>query len=245
MWNCGTYICQWDSSFQAPLNLQVWFELLVTWLFQAHRILGLQKNSAYSPNQQCWIIYSQLQKRIAINFWIILRQIEHSIIIIIQALKGYRSDIQLMYCVLKHGSKIPGVPEEFSWVFVHSWIKFRYSSDPLSCRGWWCQIWHCMHLPFNAQFWQAATHDYHIIPLQARLWTVHTHFALPLNGSFCSVGSIFFPFWMRWICGCQQTQSVHLADSKLLGAGTAHPARPQQMSEAMLDRYVKAAAKLP
>jgi len=40
------------------------------------------------------------------------------------------------------------------------------------------------------------------------------------------------------------TQSAHLTDTKLLGSGAAHPARPQQISEAMHDRDVKAAAKL-
>ena len=41
------------------------------------------------------------------------------------------------------------------------------------------------------------------------------------------------------------TQSVHLTDTELLGSGAAHPARPQQISEAMLVQDVKAAAKLP
>ena len=33
----------------------------------------------------------------------------------------------------------------------------------------------------------------------------------------------------------------HLSDTKLLDAGVAHRARPKQISESMLDRYVKAA----
>jgi len=33
----------------------------------------------------------------------------------------------------------------------------------------------------------------------------------------------------------------HLSDTKLLGAGAAHPARPKLISKSMLDRYVKAA----
>jgi len=34
----------------------------------------------------------------------------------------------------------------------------------------------------------------------------------------------------------------HLSDTKLLGAGAAHPTRPKLISISMLDRYVKAAA---
>jgi len=34
----------------------------------------------------------------------------------------------------------------------------------------------------------------------------------------------------------------HLSDTKLLGAGAAHSARPKLISDSMLDRYVKAAA---
>jgi len=41
------------------------------------------------------------------------------------------------------------------------------------------------------------------------------------------------------------TQSVHLTETKLLGAEAAHPVQPQQLSEAILDRYVNASPKLP
>jgi len=40
------------------------------------------------------------------------------------------------------------------------------------------------------------------------------------------------------------TKSVHLIDTELLGSDVAHPARPHQISEAMLDRDVKATSKL-
>jgi hypothetical protein len=42
-----------------------------------------------------------------------------------------------------------------------------------------------------------------------------------------------------------RTQSGHLTDTEFSGTGTANPAQPQKISEAMLDQYVKAAAKLP
>jgi hypothetical protein len=41
------------------------------------------------------------------------------------------------------------------------------------------------------------------------------------------------------------TQNVHLTDTKHLGAGAAHLARPQQISEAMLDQDVKGTANSP
>ena len=174
-----------------------------------------------------------------------LRQIQPSISPIIQGLKDCLRDIQLMYYILRHSSHIPGLPEEYSWVLPRLGMKFRHTSDPLSCRGWWSQIWHHMHILFTAQFWQAATHYQHMIPLQAHLWTVYTHFAFPLNCTFCSIPSIFLPFWIHWICSCQHTLSVHHTDTEHLGAGEGYPARPQQISEAFLDWYVKAAAKLP
>jgi len=37
----------------------------------------------------------------------------------------------------------------------------------------------------------------------------------------------------------------HLSDTKLLGAGAAHPAGPKLISKSMLDRYVKAADYMP
>jgi len=46
------------------------------------------------------------------------------------------------------------------------------------------------------------------------------------------------------LCLPAHTESHH-SDTKLLCAGAAHPARPQQISESLLDRYVKAAASMP
>jgi len=40
------------------------------------------------------------------------------------------------------------------------------------------------------------------------------------------------------------TLSIHLTDTKLWGAGAAQPARPQQISDALLDWCVKAAANM-
>ena len=55
---------------------------------------------------------------------------------------------------------------------------------------------------------------------------------------FAPFQAYILPSWMCWICGCQHTQSVHLSDTKLLGTGAAHPARPQQTIKSMLDWYV-------
>ena len=202
-------------------------------------------NSGYSLNEHCWIIYSQLQKRITINFLTFLRQIQHSISLIIQGLKDCLSNIQLMYRILRHGSRIRGLLEEYSQVIPCTRLKFKHTLDPLCWRGWSSQIWHCLYIRYNAQFWQAAADYYHMIALQACLWTMPTYFASPLNGIFCSIPSIFLPFCLRWICGCQHKLSVHRTDTKLASAAATHPGRPQQISEAMLDQYVKAADKLP
>jgi hypothetical protein len=40
-----------------------------------------------------------------------------------------------VYRILRHGSRIQGFPEENSRVFPRSGMKFRHTSDPLSCRG--------------------------------------------------------------------------------------------------------------
>jgi hypothetical protein len=103
---------------------------------------------------------------------------------------------------------LPGFPEEESPFFPRSGILFSHTSNPLSCWGLWFQIWHCTHILFTGQYWQVATHYWYMIPLQTRLLTVCTHFALPLNDSFRSIPSIFSPFWMLWICHYRHTQSV-------------------------------------
>ena len=41
---------------------------------------------------------------------------------------------ELMYHILRHSSGIPGIPEEYSQVFPLPDMRFRYTSDPLSCR---------------------------------------------------------------------------------------------------------------
>jgi hypothetical protein len=46
------------------------------------------------------------------------------------------------------------------------------------------------------------------------------------------------------LCLPAHTENHH-SDTKLLGAGAAHPARPKLICESMLHRYVKAAASMP
>ena len=46
------------------------------------------------------------------------------------------------------------------------------------------------------------------------------------------------------LCLPAHTESHH-SDTKLSGAGAAHPARPKLISGSMLDRYVKAATSMP
>jgi len=121
-----------------------------------------------------------------------------------------------MYRILRHGSHIPALPNEYSRVFPHPGMKFRHTSYPLSCWGCWSQTWHRLQILFTGQLWQATTHYSHMIPLQADLRTVYTHFALLLNDSFCSIQSIFSPSWILWICGCQHTPSVIFQTLNLL-----------------------------
>jgi len=45
-----------------------------------------------------------------------------------------------MHRILRHGSRIPGLPEEYSQVFPHPGMMFRHTSEQLSCRVWWSQI---------------------------------------------------------------------------------------------------------
>jgi len=54
--------------------------------------------------------------------------------LIIQGYKDCLSNIQLMYRILRHGSRIPGFSEEYSHIFLRPGMKFRHTSDPLSSR---------------------------------------------------------------------------------------------------------------
>jgi len=174
-------------------------------------------------NNQGWIIYSQLHMSIAINISTFLRPIHHSISPIMQGYKDCLSNIELMYQMLGDGSRIPGLLEASSRVFPRSGTKFRHTWDPLTCQVWWSQIGHRTHILFNGKFRHAGAHYSHMIPLQARLWTGNTHFALPLNLSLPAhrVSSV-----RHYTSGCRG----------------AHPTRTQQISESILDQYVKAAA---
>jgi len=158
VWNCDSEMCKWDPCDQVCLNFHVWFQLFIACLFEVHQILESRQNSGYSQNHQCWIIYSRLHKRIAVNFSTLLRQIQCSIFLIIHGWKECLSDIGLMYRILRHSMPISGLQEEFSWVFPCSGMNFRHTSNPLSCQGWWSQIWRRTHILFTSQFWQAATH---------------------------------------------------------------------------------------
>ena len=156
--NYDTKICDRDPGFQVLLNLQVRFQLFDATLFRAHRIQQSWKNSEYSLNPQCQMIFRQLHTRIAVNLSTLRRQIQHRISPDIQGWKDGQGNIKLMYHILRHGSRIPGLPEEYRRAFPRSGMKFRHTSMALSSRVLWSQIWHHMHIPFNGHFWQATTH---------------------------------------------------------------------------------------
>jgi hypothetical protein len=143
-WDCDSDVCIWNLSIRVRPNFQVWFRFFVASLVQAHRILESWKNTGYSLNHQCSIIYSPVHKRIALNFSTLLRQILYSISLIVQGDTDCLSNIELMYHILRHGTRIAGLPEEFSWVSLRSVLrKFSHTSNPVSGRDWWSQNWHC------------------------------------------------------------------------------------------------------
>jgi len=155
--------------------------------------------------------------------------------LIIEGLKDCLSDIELVYCILRHGSRIPGLPEAYSRAFPRSGMNSRHTPEALCGRVWWSQIWHRTHIPFNGHTCQAATHYYHMLP----------HPGAPLKNSFGSIRSIFSSFLNALnLCLPAHTES-HLSDTILSGAGAAHPARPKLISKCMLDRYVMAASWMP
>jgi len=132
--------------------------------------------------------------RIAINFLTLLRHIQNCISLIIKGFEDCLSNSMLTHCIQTCSSYIPGLHEEYWQLFHRSGIIFRYTSNPLSCQCWWSQICHHMSILYNGQFWHAATHYEYMFPLQARHWTMPTHFVLPFNGLFCFVCSIFLSF---------------------------------------------------
>jgi len=91
--------------------------------------------------------------------------------------KRYRVDVSYPKTWLAHSR----LTRRIQCSIPHSRMKFRHTSDPLSCRVLWSQIWHHTHILFKGYFRHAGTHYSYMIPLQARLWTVYTHSALPLN----------------------------------------------------------------
>ena len=54
-----------------------------------------------------------------------------------------------------------------------------------------------------------------------------------------------FSFLNAWNLWLPAHTECHLSDTKLLGAGAAHPTRPKLISESMLDRSVKATTEMP
>jgi hypothetical protein len=127
-WNCDSEICKRVLCFHVCLNFQVWFQFLIACLFQAHRKLESWKNSGYSLNHQCLTVYSRLHKRIALNFSTLMRQIQYRISLTIQGSTDCLSDIKLMNRILRHGSCIPSLPEEYSQVFPRWGMTSRYTS---------------------------------------------------------------------------------------------------------------------
>jgi len=227
------------------LNLQLWFTLFVTCLFQGHRTLELPQISGYSLNQQCWILYNWLHKRIAINFFTFLRQIQHSLSLIIHGWKDRLSDIKLIYSILWHPSCIPGVRTESSRIFPRSGMQLRHTQihSPVEVDGLRfdaaCLFYSKAKFNNPPLIFNTRSHSRHAselcIPTLHYPWTIH----------FAPFQAYFLPSWMLWICGCQLTQSVHLADSKVSGAGAAHPAWPELISKSMVHQYVMATAEMP
>jgi len=210
-----------------------------------HLTLESRMNSGYSLNLQCWIIYSQLHIRIAINFSTLMGQIQHSICPIIRGLTECLDDNELMYHFLRHGSCIPDLPKECSWKFPCSGMKFRYTSYPLCCQVWWSQIWHCMHILFQMRILTSRQSllTYHSSPGMRLNCVYPLHITLEQFILHDSKHIFFLPECFESVAA-----SIHWVSSftaKCLGVGTAHPTWPQQISQSLIDRYVKAATEIP
>jgi hypothetical protein len=150
--------------------------------------------------------------------------------LIIQGLKDCLSDIESVYLILRHVSRIPDLPNAYSRAFPRSGMNFTHTSKALCCRVWWSQIWHHMHIPFNGQTCQATTHHYHRLPLPGAT----------LNDSFCSIRTIFSSFRIALnLCLPAHTEG-YLSETILLGADATHPAQPKLLPRFMLDRDVMA-----
>jgi hypothetical protein len=147
--NCDAEIFDFGSSYQVRMNLQLWFRWFAACLVQTHGTLELRNDSRYSLRKQHSNIYSQLHNSIAADISTLLRQIQHGICRIIKGWNDYLSDIELMCRILTHHTRIPGLSEEYSWVFARSGMTFMPTSNPLSCQVWWSQIWQRMHILFN------------------------------------------------------------------------------------------------
>jgi len=224
VWKCITAICQRDRSFQVPLQLLVWFQLLVACQFQPHRIEDSRKNLRYSLNQQYWIIYSRLHKRIAVNCSTLLGLMQSSLSLIVQLEMDSLSDIELMYHILSHGLRFPSLLEEYSQVFPRSGMKLRYTWDPLSCPVLWSQIWHHTRILFNGLFWQ----------YRHALFTYNPTPAIPLNR--------VYPLCITLESVAASTHSVIFQTLSCYMQARLIPLGPSINSESILDRYVKATA---
>jgi hypothetical protein len=139
------------------------------------------------------IIYSQLQKRMAVNFLTFLRQIQHSISLIIHGQKDSLSYIELMHCILRHSSHISCLSDEYSRVFPRTVMKFRHTSD-LTPYAYSTANFDQPPLIINMR-----SHSRHAsepcIPTSHYPWVIH----------FAPFQAYFLPSWMRWICACQHT----------------------------------------
>jgi len=68
--------------------------------------------------------------------------------------RRYRGDVLYSKTRLEYSR----LTQVYSRVFPPPGMKFKYTSNPLSCWRWWSQIWHRMHILFTSWFRQAATH---------------------------------------------------------------------------------------
>jgi len=117
---------------------------------------------------------------------------------IIQGLKDWLSDIELVYRTLRHGSRIPGLPKHKADRFLaQEWIAGtpqRLSAVEFDgLRFDTTRIFHSTaKLVKPPLIIIICSHS------QACLWKIHF---VPFKG-------YFLPSWMLWICACQHTPSV-------------------------------------
>jgi hypothetical protein len=178
------------------------------------------------------LIFSQLHKRIAVNFSTLLREIQLHISNhpgIERRSKRYRVDVSYPETRLVYSRLTPRVQPRSS--SLRNELRAHLKSTVLS----------------RLMVSDLTPHAYFIHrPILTSRHSLLSYAPTPRHASelftFCSIRSIFSSFLHALNLWLPAHTENHRLDRKCLGAGAAHPSQPKLISESMLDWYVKAAA---